>query len=89
MLIPIFNGKFKYYLQFYNYVLDVDYIGVATGLLGVASNPSALASNPNGNPSQYYTGVASNHNIGMLATPLAVPASPWQPQRENASYASG
>ena len=57
-------------------------IGVATGLLGVASNP-------NGNPSQYYTGVASNPNIGMLATPLAVPASPWQPQRENASYASG
>ena len=60
----------------------VPHIGVATGLLGVASNP-------NGNPSQYYTGVASNPNIWMLATPLAVPASPWQPQRENASYASG
>ena len=64
-------------------------IGVATGLLGVAGNPSTLASNPSGNPSQYYTGVASNPNIGMLATPLAFSASPWQPQGENASHASG
>ena len=48
----------------------------------VASNPSTLANNPNGNPSQYYTGVASNPNIGILATPLAVSASPWQPKEK-------
>ena len=64
------------------------YIGVATGLLRVASSHSTLARNPNGNPSQYYIGVTGNSGLGMLATPLAVPASPWQPRGENASYAS-
>ena len=80
---PIFRAtmpreRFKVFLRFLRFD-DVDTrperqkSDNLAAIIGVATGLLGVAGNP----------------VRWLATPLAFPASPWQPQGENASHASG